>query len=203
MTAERQPLKLAAFEALFETTTRAPLIIGGVPDLEEETVHYALEIPGLLSFLAFGDFDATVQGLKDFPREEWPPVLVTHFAFQIMVGIGFFLALVGALLLLALWKRPHVFTLRPVLLLLGLCIPLGFIAIEAGWTVTEVGRQPWIIYGLLKTSEALTPRPGVMYTLLVYSIVYTILTLVLAFLMWRQIAMLHRELENRQREVAT
>lgn len=194
--AQRQPLKLAAMEALFETQSKAPLLIGGLPDPETEKVDYALEVPGLLSFLAFADFDAEVKGLKDFPREEWPPILVTHIAFQIMVGIGFLLAGVGLLGLIFLWKKPTLFQSPVFLWCIFALTPLGFIAIEAGWTVTEVGRQPWIIYGLLKTAEALTPRPGVQYTLLIYIVLYLFLALVVTLILNRQIKALHAEIRS-------
>jgi cytochrome d ubiquinol oxidase subunit I len=192
--AVRQPAKLAAMEALFETTTRAPLLIGGLPDLEAREVRYGIELPGFLSFLAFGDFDAKVTGLNDIPRDEWPPVTITHIAFQIMVGIGSALAALGIAGLFALWKRPAWFSDRRFLALLVASTPLGFVAIEAGWVVTEVGRQPWIIYGLLRTSEALTPRTGIVYNFIVYALLYAFLALVVAFLMVRQTAALHREL---------
>src|SRR5690606_23829714 len=146
-TAERQPLKLAAMESHFETGPRAAFVVGGVPDEEARTVRYGLEIPGLLSFLAHGDINAPVKGLNDFPREEWPPLKPVHFAFQVMIACGLVMAGLGALYLLLLavprWRR-HVLN-RRFLILCALATPLGFIAVEAGWIVTEVGRQPWII----------------------------------------------------------
>ncbi len=194
--ARRQPAKLAALEALFETQTRAPLLLGGIPDEDAGVVRYAITLPGFLSYLAHGDFDAEVQGLNDIPRDEWPPVLITHLAFQVMVATGTVLALVG---LVGLWaiikKSAWLYSRRVVMLLVG-CIPLGFLAMEAGWIVTEVGRQPWIIYGLLRTADAVTPRPGVMYTLLLYAMVYGVLALVVTVLMIRQTVALHRELRG-------
>jgi Cytochrome bd terminal oxidase subunit I len=109
---------------------------------ETQTVHYGIQIPKLLSFLAHGDFDSEVKGLDQFPREHWPPVAVTHMAFQIMVGIGTLLAVIGGVSLFALWKKLRWLRCRRALRLFAVCTPLGFIAIEAGWTVTEVGRQP-------------------------------------------------------------
>lgn len=194
--ARRQPAKLAAMEALFETRTRAPLLIGGWPDVENKVNRYAIEIPGALSFLAFGDFQAEVKGLDSVPRENWPPVVVTHFAFQVMVGIGTFLALLGVVGVYGMWRERLWFTSRRFLRVLILSIPLGFVAIEAGWIVTEVGRQPWIIYGYLKTADALTPRPGVVYTFYTYAALYAFLSLVVALLLARQTASFHRELEK-------
>lgn len=183
--AKRQPIKLAAMEALYETTTRAPLLIGGIPDSEKETVKFAIELPGLLSFVSYGDFNATVKGLKEFPKEEWPPVLIVHFAFQLMVACGVVLAS-AALLGGFMWFRKKSFTASPLLLKLFVLIgPLGFIAIEAGWTVTEVGRQPWIIYGLMKTKDALSGAPALQLTFYTYLFLYLVLMAVVSWLFYR------------------
>lgn len=185
--AERQPAKLAAMEALFETTKDAPLIIGGIPDEETGTVNFALHIPYGLSFLAFGNLHAEVKGLNEFPKSEWPPVLITHFAFQVMVGLGTILLLISLVYFYAKWKRPHWIFSKWFLRILVVAIPFGFIAVEAGWTVTEVGRQPWIIYEVMKTSEALTTMPGLFYTFLFTTSIYLLLTVIVYWLMARQI----------------
>jgi cytochrome bd ubiquinol oxidase subunit I len=185
-TAVLQPAKLAAMESLFLTAKPAPLVIGGIPSEETQTVRYGIHIPKLLSFLAHGDFEAEVIGLDQFPRENWPPVAVTHFAFQIMVGIGVLLAVVGAWSLFALWRRPERLRSRRVLRLFAICAPLGFIAIEAGWTVTEVGRQPWIIYGFMRTEDAVTPMPGLIYPMMLFTGVYLLLAFIVTWLMVRQ-----------------
>lgn len=196
--ARRQPIKLAAMEGHFNTQTHAPLIVGGIPDEDERVTNWAIHLPGFLSFLAFGRFDAEVKGLNDFPRELWPPVAVTHFAFQIMVGLGTVLMLVGLLFLILTKWRPGWISDRRFLWLVVGCTPLGFVAIEAGWVVTEVGRQPWIIYGVMKTADALTPRPGIQWTFALYTALYLILSLVSGFLLWRQTLLLHRELEGEE-----
>lgn len=183
--AHRQPLKLAAMEALFETTKGAPLLIGGIPDVEAGEVHYALEIPGALSFMAFDSFDAEVQGLEDFPRDEWPPVAIVHYAFQVMVGIGTLLALLGVVAIIAVRWRPRWLESRRLLWTLLLASPLGFVAIEAGWVVTEVGRQPWIIYGIMRTEEGLTPVPGQVIHLAFFTILYALIGLCTVW-MWRR-----------------
>ncbi|MES2638484.1 MAG: cytochrome ubiquinol oxidase subunit I [Myxococcota bacterium] len=195
--AVRQPAKLAAMEALFETQSDAPLLVGGIPDVETRTVRWGLEIPYALSFLAHGDPHAEVIGLDRIPRDEWPPVPIVHYAFQVMVGVGTLLAGVGAVGLIALWRRPSLFEHRHFLRVLVLCTPLGFLALEAGWVVTEVGRQPWIIYGLMRTAEALTPRPGIIVTFSVYAVLYGFLALVVSLLLARQILSLHRDLAAR------
>lgn len=192
--AQRQPVKLAAMEGLFETQRRAPFTLGGIPNETKEETSYGIQLPGLLSFLAFHDFQAEVKGLKEVPKEQRPPVLITHFAFQLMVGIGTLLALLSLSGFLIFWKFPRITQLDWPYRVLAICTPLGFLALESGWVVTEVGRQPWIIYGLLRTSEALTPRPGVQYSLALYAILYGVLAIVVTLLMIRQIRELHRDL---------
>ena len=189
--AKRQPAKLAALEAHYETEKGAPLYIGGIVDEENQEVNYKIEIPKALSFLAFGDFDAEVKGLNDFPKDERPPVAIVHYAFQLMVALGTLLALAGILYFLSLkwrnWQNSKKYWLFFVIL-----APLGFIALEAGWIVTEVGRQPWIIYNIMKTKDAVTPMPGIFYSLLMYVGIYLLLTFVVSWLMWRQIRVLNQ-----------
>jgi cytochrome d ubiquinol oxidase subunit I len=182
--AELQPAKLAAIEGLFETRTNAPLTIGGLPDPETRTVKWGVEIPGLLSVLAKGDPEAEVIGLDRFPREDWPPVLITHVAFQIMIGIGSLLALVG---LLWFWLASRGEGPRWYLWTLVACAPLGMLAIEAGWVVTEVGRQPWIIQGIMRTKDAVTPVPGMVYHFVLFLVLYLVLAAATAWLLLRQI----------------
>lgn len=191
--AKRQPAKLAAMEAHYHTSKNAPLIIGGIPDDENQTVNYALEIPSGLSFLAHGDFDAEVIGLDQIPEDERPPTIVVHFAFQIMVGFGMLMMLIGFIYFLMRWRRWDYINNKWWLRIVALATPIGFIALEAGWTVTEVGRQPWIIYGVMRTEDALTPMPGIQYSLLAIVIVYTILTLTVIWLMTRQIRSIHEK----------
>lgn len=194
--ARRQPLKLAAMEAHFDTEAHAPLVIGGLPDVTQAETRYAIKIPGLLSFLAAGRFDAEVKGLKAFPRADWPPVLVVHLAFQIMIALGSLLALVGALGLFRLWKNPEGPFSPGFMKILVVCTPLAFLAMEAGWVVTEVGRQPWIIYGLLRTADAVTPRPGIVFSLALYGGLYLFLAFVVTVLLVRQTQSLHRALRG-------
>jgi cytochrome d ubiquinol oxidase subunit I len=182
-----QPAKLAAMEAHFETRTRAPLLIGGWPDTERGDVDYAVRIPGGLSFLAFGDPDAEVKGLEEFPRDQWPHVPIVHLAFQIMVALGSYLALVSLWVALAAFRRHDIGSNRRLLAAIALAAPMGFIAIEAGWTVTEVGRQPWIIYGVMRTADAVTPMPGLVYPFVVFTVLYCLLGVIVAWLLYRQI----------------
>src|SRR5262245_8742399 len=148
--ARTQPVKLAALEAHFETERGAPLRIGGWPDVERRETRFAIEIPYGLSLLAFHDPHAEVRGLNDVPREHWPPVLPVHAGFQIMVALGTLMALVSVWALWTLARRRDLAAQRRLLEALVVVSPFGFIATEAGWTVTEVGRQPWVVQGILR-----------------------------------------------------
>jgi cytochrome d ubiquinol oxidase subunit I len=153
--AEVQPAKLAAMETLWETQPRAPIYLFSVPDEKNEAnlVEFG-KIPGLLSFLAFKDVDAEVRGLKAFPREERPPVFISSLAFKGMVGLGTYfilITLVGLLLRNRLTESPL------FLKIMMFSIPLPYIANEFGWILAEVGRQPWIVYGMMKTADAASP----------------------------------------------
>ena len=183
--AEHQPVKLAAMEAHFETKACSPLILGGIPDEEAREVRWGLEIPCGLSLLTERDPGAVVQGLEEFPEELWPPVTVVHLAFQVMVAIGTFLAAIGAWGLFGMWRKKSIHESRFYLLLLMAAGPLAFVAIQAGWVVTEVGRQPWIIYGIMKTSEAVTPMPGLIVPFTVFTGLYMLLTVVVVLLLLR------------------
>ncbi|WP_343855115.1 cytochrome ubiquinol oxidase subunit I [Algoriphagus jejuensis] len=194
--AVRQPAKLAAMEGHFETSKSAPLIIGGLPDVENKKVDYAIEIPGALSFLAHGDFEAEVIGLDQFPEEDQPPVVVTHIAFQIMVGLGMVLVGLSLLFFFSRWKKKEWLSTRWFLWLFVLGTPLGFIALEAGWTVTEVGRQPWIIYGVLRTADAVSPIPGIAYSLYLFIGIYLSLAVAVTFLLIRQIKAIPESLQK-------
>ncbi|MFZ0488644.1 MAG: cytochrome ubiquinol oxidase subunit I [Salegentibacter sp.] len=191
--AERQPVKLAAMEAHYNTEKGAPLYIGGIVNEEEQEVNYEIAIPKALSFLAFGDFDAEVKGLNDFPKDELPPVAIVHYAFQTMVGIGTLLMLAGILFLLSLKKKSW-FNSRKYWWLFVILAPLGFIALEAGWVVTEVGRQPWIIYQVMRTSDAVTPMPGMKFSFYMYVLVYLSLGITVIWLMQRQIKTLNHSI---------
>jgi cytochrome bd ubiquinol oxidase subunit I len=184
--ARTQPAKLAALEGHFKTGTYAPLHIGGIPDVEAHETRYSIEIPGGLSFLAYGDPGARVVGLEDVPRDEWPPVVPVHIAFQVMVGIGSWLALL-AMWAGVLWWRRRLFDSRLFLRAMFWSTALGFIAIEAGWIVTEVGRQPWIVQGVMKTSDAVTPMPGLAVPFVMFTAIYAVLAAVVIALIRRTI----------------
>ena len=189
--AREQPVKLAALEAHFTTQRGAPLHIGGWPDVERRETRWAIKVPYGLSLLAFHDPDAEVSGLSEFPRDTWPPVAIVHVAFQIMVALGGCMALVSVWALWRWWRARDTtgITDHPALLrALALATPMGFIAIEAGWTVTEVGRQPWIVYGILRTADAVTPMPGLVVPFLVFSLLYLLLGAIVVYMLRQQIA---------------
>ncbi|HET9440068.1 MAG TPA: cytochrome ubiquinol oxidase subunit I [Longimicrobiales bacterium] len=181
--AQLQPAKLAAMEALFETEQPAALVIGGWPDVDAQEVRYAIRIPRALSLLAHHDFNAEVSGLDRVPRTDWPNVTITHLAFQIMVGCGFLLAFVGLWFWLVQWRKRE--ASRTLLWLLLAVAPLGFVALEAGWIVTEVGRQPWVINGVMRTADAVTPVENVQLTFYSFCILYAVLGSALTLLLRR------------------
>jgi cytochrome bd ubiquinol oxidase subunit I len=185
--ARYQPAKLAAMESHFETAAGVPLLIGGWPDQEKGEVRYAIRIPYGLSLLAFHDPNAVVKGLDQFPREDWPNVPIVHLAFQIMVALGTYLALLSLWIAWMVWRRKELVANRVLLGAVAVAAPLGFLAIEAGWIVTEVGRQPWIIYGVLRTAEAVTPMPGLIAPFLLFTLLYCFLGVVVVWLLYRQI----------------
>ncbi|MFM8567349.1 MAG: cytochrome ubiquinol oxidase subunit I [Gemmatimonadota bacterium] len=189
--AEHQPVKLAAMEGHFETARGAALRIGGIPDEAAGTTRYAIEIPRMLSVLAFGDPNAEVKGLEAVPRDEWPPVLITHLAFQVMVGLGTLMAFASLWVVVCWVRRRDVVEDRRLLTLLAWLMPAGFIAVEAGWVVTEVGRQPWIIQGVMRTADAVTPMPGLAAPFALFTLLYLFLGAVVCWLLWTQIVKGH------------
>jgi cytochrome d ubiquinol oxidase subunit I len=185
--ARQQPVKLAAMEAHFETASGAPLTIGGWPDSKAGETRYAIKIPYGLSLLAFHDPKAEVKGLNEFPRADWPNIPIVHAGFQIMVALGTYLALVSLWAGWVAFKARDVVANRRLLRAIALASPMGFIAIEAGWTVTEVGRQPWIIHGVLRTADAVTPMPGLIVPFLLFTLLYCFLGVIVVWLLYRQI----------------
>jgi cytochrome bd ubiquinol oxidase subunit I len=188
MLARYQPVKLAAMEGQFKTEQGAPLRIGGLPDEESATTPYAIEIPRGLSLLAFHNPNAVVKGLEDFPRDVWPPVAIVHVAFQVMVGAGVIMAIIALWGGYLAWRRKSLPDSKWFLRAVVAASPLGFIAIEAGWTVTEVGRQPWIIQGVMRTAQAVTPITGLKIPFVTFTLIYIFLAVVVVWLLIRQVA---------------
>jgi cytochrome d ubiquinol oxidase subunit I len=184
-----QPVKLAAMEGLFATTKGAPLAIVGMPDTQRRDLIDPIFVPSVLSFLAYGNFEANVKGLTAYADELWPPVELTYYAYHVMVGLGTIFAAVGALaaLLLALGR---LYAARSALWLLLLIMPLPYVANEAGWTVTEVGRQPWVVYGIMRTSTAISPNVAggeAIFTLIGFAGMYFLLGVLFLYLVLREI----------------
>ena len=172
-TLEHQPAKVAAMEGLWETQRGAPLILFGWPDQEAETTKYAIKIPKLSSFILTHSFDGEVKGLKEWPKDERPPVAVVFWSFRIMVGIGILMIATGVIALILHFKK-RLFDTSWFQYWCMALTPSGFIAVLAGWFVTEVGRQPWIVYGLLRTADATSPVLGtsIAISLTAFVIVY-------------------------------
>ncbi len=186
MVAHTQPIKLAALEGQFDTMRGAPLRIGGLPNVETKQTPYSIEIPKMLSMLAFHDLDAEVKGLNDFPRDVWPPVLLVHLNFQIMVACGVIMGVVS-LWAAALYAKTKRLPDSTAFLKAVICIsPLGLIAIESGWMVTELGRQPWVVHGVLRTSHAVTPMPGLWLPFTTFLFVYMALAVIVVALLIRE-----------------
>jgi len=173
--AETQPAKLAAMESHWETSKNVPIYLFSFPDEANEKNSIEIgPIPGMLSLLSFHSMDAEVKGLKDFPPDERPPVLITFVSFKIMVGLGFYFALVTIIG----WLRRNRLMESPWYLKLMLySIPLPYVAIDLGWTLAEVGRQPWIVYGIMKTADAVSPIAAsqVAVSLVAFILVYGLL----------------------------
>jgi cytochrome d ubiquinol oxidase subunit I len=182
-----QPAKMAAMEGLFRTQAGAPLAIIGMPDTERGELMDPIEIPGLLSFLVYGNAHATVTGLNDIPKDQQPPVEIVYYAYHIMIGLGtIFIAILGAAAFL-LW-RGRLFSSRGMLWMLMLAMPFPYIANHAGWVVAEVGRQPWVVYGLLRSADAASRNvsAGMTYfTLFGFMGLYTVVGLLYLFLFLR------------------
>ncbi len=176
-TLHTQPAKLAAIEAHWDREARAPLTLFAIPDQQAETNRYAIDVPLLGSLILTHDINGVVPGLKEFPRQDRAPVAIPFFAFRIMVGVGLVML---ALVAVGLWLRLRrkLYDSFWFLRALMWSMPLGFIAVVAGWTTTEVGRQPWTVYGVMRTAQSVTPSlsgSDVLISLLGYMAVYCIM----------------------------
>lgn len=184
----QQPVKLAAYEGLWQTQTRAPLLLVGWPDPARGKNDFTIGVPGLLSYLSHGRASAPVQGLDAFPPQNRPPILPIFLSFHLMVWLGFYFAL---LLLwgLYLWRRGRLFTQNVYLKFLLYSLPLPFLVNELGWMSTEIGRQPWIVYGVLRTALAASPLPApqVEITIALFVAIYTFLFGSMLYLLLREI----------------
>ncbi len=190
MVAWHQPATLAAMESLFRNEAGAPLYIVGQPNVEEQKVDNPIAIPRLLSFLTYRRWKVEVKGLEAFPRDNWPDnIPLLYFSYHIMVGLGtIFVAVLLAAALLLLKRR--LYESRWMLWGLMLCFPFPYIANTAGWMTAELGRQPWLVYGLMRTGQGFSPgvsAGNVLFTLLGFLGLYGLLSILFLFLMWREI----------------
>jgi cytochrome d ubiquinol oxidase subunit I len=190
MLAKHQPVTLAAMEGLFRSEHGAPLVIVGQPDMVQQKLDNPIVVPRMLSFLTYQRWEAHVQGLDAFPKENWPDnIPLLYYAYHIMVGLGtFFIAIFcGAAFLL--W-RGALYTTRWMLWILMMSVPFPYIANTAGWITAEVGRQPWLIYGLMRTSEGYSKNVSAgnsLFTLIGFMGLYTILGILFLFLIRREL----------------
>jgi cytochrome d ubiquinol oxidase subunit I len=190
MIANNQQPTLAAMEGLFESQQGAPLAILGQPDVEKKRLDNPLVIPNMLSFLTYRQWRADVKGLSEFPENQWPDQIpLLYFSYHVMVGLGTIFIAVMVLSLFLLW-RGKLYTSRWMLWALMACAPLPYIANTAGWMTAELGRQPWLIYGLMRTAHGISPRVvagNAWFTLLGFMGMYSVLTILWLFLIYREI----------------
>jgi cytochrome d ubiquinol oxidase subunit I len=190
MVALKQPATLAAMEGLFSTKEGAPLVILGQPDVEKRRLDNPLEVPRLLSFLTYQRWGAEVKGLDAFPEENWPDnIPLLYYSYHVMVGLG---TIFIAIMVISAWKlrRGTLYASRWMLWVLMLALPFPYIANTAGWITAEVGRQPWLIYGLMRTSEGVSPQVSAgnaWFTLIGFMGMYTVLSILFLFLVYREI----------------
>jgi cytochrome d ubiquinol oxidase subunit I len=190
MIAANQAPTLAAMEGLFETQQGAPLVILGQPDVQKRKLDNPLEVPKMLSFLTYRRWNANVKGLSDFPQDEWPDrIALLYYSYHLMVGLGtIFIALMVVAAFL-IW-RGSLYESRWMLWLLMVSVPLPYIANTAGWMTAELGRQPWLIYGVMRTAQGVSPRVGAgnaWFTLIGFTGMYTVLGILWLFLVYREI----------------
>jgi cytochrome bd ubiquinol oxidase subunit I len=181
--AERQPVKLAAMEAVMQTDRGVPLHVGGV--MIDGELRYALEIPDGLSLLAHWNPNAEIRGLEEVPEDQRPPVNVVHLSFQTMVAAGFALLGLAAWAAVVGWRRRRLPRSRWFYRAAGVSGVAAVVALEAGWVTTEVGRQPWIVYGVQRTAEAVNPAPGLVWGFVIVAVVYLLLTVATVYVLRR------------------
>jgi cytochrome d ubiquinol oxidase subunit I len=191
LVARHQPVALAAMEGHFESETGASIVLIGQPNVKERRLDNAVAIPGFLSFLAFGTFHSNVKGLNEFPEDVWPDnIELLYYSFHIMAGLGTLLILVMAIAALLL-ARGTLVRSRPMLWTLMLAFPFPYIATTTGWMAAELGRQPWIVYGLMRTADGASPQVHsgtALFTLIGFTGLYFVLGLLFLFLIGRELA---------------
>lgn len=186
-----QPVTLAAMEGLFETESGAAIVLVGQPDTDNLKLDNPIYVPKALSFLTYRHWEAEVKGLKEFPRDQWPDnIPLLYYSYHIMVGLGTIFILIMAIAVVLLWRR-KLFTTRWMLWVLMLSFPFPYIANTAGWMTAELGRQPWLVYGLLRTDQGYSANVSAgngVFTLLGFMGMYTVLSILFIILMWREVS---------------
>jgi cytochrome d ubiquinol oxidase subunit I len=189
-TGKHQPVTTAAMEGLFKTETGAPIVILGQPDEEHQTIDNPLVVNKVLSFLLYGTTAAEVKGLNEFPREDWPTnILLLYYSYHIMAGLGTIFVLVMVVAAFLLWRKT-LYQSRWMLWVLLLCLPFPYIANTAGWMTAEMGRQPWLVYGLLRTTAGYSKNVhagNALFTLLGFMGLYAVLAILFLYLVHREI----------------
>ena len=185
-----QPVTLAAMEGLFRTEAGAPIVLIGQPDVDHQKLDNPIYVPKALSFLTYQHWEAQVKGLEEFPRDQWPDNLpLLYYSYHIMVGLGTIFILVTFTALFLLWRK-RLFNARWMLWILMLSFPFPYIANTAGWITAEVGRQPWLVYGLLRTQQGYSMNVSAgngLFTLIGFMGMYTVLSILYIILIWREV----------------
>jgi len=187
--AKTQPTKFAAIEGIYEGRTNAPLLAFGIPVDNPPRILFPIEIPGLASFLTYGDVSAYVKGLNDFPPEDIPPIFLTFVSFHLMVALGSLFILITLIGVFYLWKK-KLYDKKWYLKLLIWLIPFPVIACQLGWIAAEVGRQPWIVYGYLRTKDAVSitvPAEQVLISLIIFGLIYLLLGVLYVYILVKEI----------------
>jgi cytochrome d ubiquinol oxidase subunit I len=188
--AEKQPATLAAMEGLFESSAGAELAIIGQPNVHQRKLENPIVVPGMLSFLVYGSFGSTVTGLDRIPRDQWPDnIELLYYAYHVMAGLGTLFIALMALSAIQLRRRRLEHT-RPLLWALMLAMPFPYIATTAGWMTAELGRQPWLIYGLMRTADGTSPQVSAgntLFTLIGFSGLYLVIGILFLYLVGRDI----------------
>jgi len=199
-----QPITLAAMEGLFQTESGASIVLIGQPDTDKQKLDNPIYVPKALSFLTHRRWEAEVKGLNEFPRDKWPDnIPLLYYSYHIMVGLGTIFILVMTVAVLMLWRK-RLFTSRWLLWILMLSFPFPYIANTAGWITAEVGRQPWLVYGLMKTPEGFSANVSAgngLFTLLGFMGMYTVLSILFVILIWREVGHGPAFLSNQERGV--
>ncbi len=186
---DTQPAKMAAFEGLFKTRQGAPMSLFGIPDKEKEELQYSVLIPKMLSIVAKLDPDAEIKGLDSFDKSLWPPLKTSFFSYHLMIAMGTYFIGITLLGILLLYKK-RLFSTMWYLKILFLSAPIPWIAMQMGWIAAEVGRQPWIVYGLMKTSEGIsvvTSASEVLFSIILFSLIFILIFVLVSFLIVKEV----------------